>query len=1145
MFRVFDHFFFQKKRQVKKTFSLADNFLLFAKISGAGIFLIMILWSSCADFPGRERRLLVFYSDDPIHRAVSEAGLQAFEHLADQHGFRLVATSDSGQIDEAVLQTFSAVVFLNSTGDNLNAFQRADLQRFIEAGGGFIGMHDLPEKDYEWQWYGRLVGAHSEGRPSAGRLNLHTTDSPHPAVRRLPQAWEHADEWRSCRFAGNQPDVLLSVKTGTAQLIPVSWSREFEGGRVFFTTLGRVPESYQNGRFLDHLWGAIEYATDGEKLDYSRCRSHRVPEENRFVRTVLTQYLDEPMELDILPDGRVLFVERKGRLRMYIPSQERLVTITKIPVYSGHEDGLLGLAIDPRYEENHWIYLCYSPPGSNPVQYVSRFVFWDDSLHYSSEKVVLEIPVQRDECCHSGGSLEFDPDGNLFISVGDNTNPFASDGYAPIDERPGRQPWDAQRSSANADDLRGKILRIHPEPDGSYTIPEGNLFPPGTPGTRPEIFVMGCRNPFRISIDARTGYLYWGDVGPDAGEPGELRGPKGLDGINQAKAAGFWGWPYSRGNNQPYYDYDFVAGRSGELFDPARPFNDSPNNTGIKKLPPAQSSLIWYSYDHSEEFPWTGTGGKNPMAGPVYYSHEYNGRSKFPPYFDGKLVIYEWMRHWIYVIDLDSAGQFLRADPFMPGTKFSRPMDMAFGRDGSLYLLEYGEEWFKQNPDARLSRISYIEGNRPPIARIEADRTAGGVPFKVRFSAKTSEDFDGDPLSFEWRIDGQLLEQKTANLDYTFNRAGAFEVELRVKDPAGAQSAERLQVKAGNEPPSVAIELEDNRTFYWDGRPLQYRVVVEDREEGRPGDPGFDPERVFISFDYLPEAYDLTEVARGHKAGLEAKSLSPGAILIEGSDCRNCHAIDKQVNGPSYLEIARRYQGRKDITQTLAEKIIKGGAGNWGQTVMSAHPTLNFTQATQMVEYILSLAEPKAAGPAYPLQGVLTATVPKGKIPGGTFLISAAFTDRGQGPIEPMTGRDLLILRPLKIQAERSEILGKGLGAATVQGFTTLSGMRHGDSFGFKNIDLNGIASVSVSLIVEEVEGGLIEIRIGNPTGKKIGEAILENLPKGPAEIQIPLQQETSMSDFYLIFKNPENSARIMGYPDWIIFEHEKAAGVN
>ena len=112
-----------------------------------------------------------------------------------------------------------------------------------------------------------------------------------------------------------------------------------------------------------------------------------------------------------------------------------------------------------------------------------------DSLDLSSRKNILDVGTQRLKCCHTGGSIAFDNKGNLYLSTGDNSNPFAS-GYAPLDERPDRMPWDAQKSSGNTNDLRGKIIRIHPEPDGSYTIPAGNLFPPGTPKTRPEIYTM-------------------------------------------------------------------------------------------------------------------------------------------------------------------------------------------------------------------------------------------------------------------------------------------------------------------------------------------------------------------------------------------------------------------------------------------------------------------------------------------------------------------------------------------------------------------------------------------------------------------------------------------------------------------------------
>ena len=127
--------------------------------------------------------------------------------------------------------------------------------------------------------------------------------------------------------------------------------------------------------------------------------------------------------------------------------------------------------------------------------------------------------------------------------------------YGPMDNRPGFEQFDARRSSSNTNDLRGKVLRIKVDEQGNYTIPEGNLFPPGTPKTRPEIYTMGTRNSYRISVDKKTNYLYWGDVGPDAQEDNLAeRGPRGYDEMNQAKKAGYFGWPLFIGNNYPYRD---------------------------------------------------------------------------------------------------------------------------------------------------------------------------------------------------------------------------------------------------------------------------------------------------------------------------------------------------------------------------------------------------------------------------------------------------------------------------------------------------------------------------------------------------------------------------------------------------------------
>ncbi len=238
-----------------------------------------------------------------------------------------------------------------------------------------------------------------------------------------------------------------------------------------------------------------------------------LPGDEHFkVETIAGGFIDA-MEMAVAGDGRVFVIERTGGVHLYSPSSSNTSKIAQLDVEVrrdegfARESGLLGITLDPGFESNQWLYLYYSVPGARSVQRLSRFTFSGEGLE--EEKIMLELQHERDNhVCHEGGSLTFGPDGNLFLSTGDNTCPFESSGFTPIDERPGRFFYDAQRSAANSNDLRGKVLRIRPTAEGGYTIPTGNLFPRGMPNTRPEIYAMGCRNPFRISVDSRNGFLY-------------------------------------------------------------------------------------------------------------------------------------------------------------------------------------------------------------------------------------------------------------------------------------------------------------------------------------------------------------------------------------------------------------------------------------------------------------------------------------------------------------------------------------------------------------------------------------------------------------------------------------------------------------
>ena len=433
--------------------------------------------------------------------------------------------------------------------------------------------------------------------------------------------------------------------------------------------------------------------------------------------------------------------------------------------------------------------------------------------------------------------MEFDNHGHLFIATGDNSNPFA-DGWAPIDERAGRQPWDAQRTSANTQDLRGKILRIKPEDDGTYTIPEGNLFASSDDG-KEEIYVMGTRNPYRMAISQQTGELVWGEVGPDSRENSTTRGPVGYDEFNRTKTGGNFGWPYCIANNIPYVDFNYATGASGSNFNCSDPINESPNNTGAVNLPPAQPAWLYYTYGFTPERPEFEEGNRTAIAGGFFEFDSLNTESGgFPQYYDSTLFILEWTRNWIKEVRYDKDGNLLQINPFLDDLVLNRPIDMQFGPDGAMYVIEWGTGFGGGNADARIIKIDYVEnlGNRAPQAFLQASKTSGSIPLEVDFSAALSSDPDADFLSYSWDFNGDDIEDdSTASPSYTFTEAGSYLVTVIVSDPDGASSVDQIQIVAGNTAPVVTIDYPFNGGFYIEGDAIEYKVSVTDEEQGSIG----------------------------------------------------------------------------------------------------------------------------------------------------------------------------------------------------------------------------------------------------------------------------------------------------------------------
>ncbi|MFH9730329.1 PQQ-dependent sugar dehydrogenase [Streptomyces sp. NPDC017260] len=554
----------------------------------------------------------------------------------------------------------------------------------------------------------------------------------------------------------------------------------------------------------------------------------------------------EPMTLAVLPDRSVLHTSRDGTVRLTDAAGATTVA-GELNVYSHDEEGLQGVAVDPGFSSNRHVYLYYAPqldtPGSDApaegsaadfapfdgVNRLSRFVLkTDGTLDLASEKRILDVPASRGICCHTGGDIDFDAAGNLYLSTGDDTNPFASDNFTPIDERASRNPaYDAQRSSGNTNDLRGKVLRIKVNADGSYAIPGGNLFAPGTAKTRPEIYAMGFRNPFRMSVDKATGIVYLGDYGPDSNVAQPDRGPEGQVEFNRITKAGNFGWPYCTGKNDAYVDFDFATGTSGAPFDCSAPRNTSPRNTGLTDLPPAQPAWIPYNGDSVPEF---GGGSESPMGGPVYrYDADSSSDVKFPEEYDGDYFAGELGRRWIKRIEAggDGAVQSINAFPWS-GTQV---MDMTFGPDGALYVLDYGTGYFSGDENSALYRIEHITDGHAPVAQAKANVTSGKAPLEVSFSSAGSADADGDALAYAWDF-GDGATSTAVGPSHTYTANGQYTATLKVTDATGKSATASVQITVGNTAPTVKLDTPLDGGIHDFGDEIPFRVTVTDPEDG-------------------------------------------------------------------------------------------------------------------------------------------------------------------------------------------------------------------------------------------------------------------------------------------------------------------------
>jgi hypothetical protein len=572
--------------------------------------------------------------------------------------------------------------------------------------------------------------------------------------------------------------------------------------------------------------------------------------------------------------GAIMMHDQKGA-----PGNKTTVaTILTRADHGNSEDGVLGFSLQPGFDlsdpDKRHVFAYYSPrpgPGddwpltSSPARQVvgyNQISRWTLNAEGTaalpdSERVILRVPKAKiggspsgfpggptdSGPGHAGGAgLDFDSEGNLYLGVGDDVSPNASghSGYPPMDYRSAER-WDARKTSANSADLRGKVVRIKPllgdipagatpGVDTTYSIPAGNMFAPGTPNTRPEIYAMGFRQPFTLHTDPKTpGIVGVGEYCHDNSSNGANRAPAGTCEWNLIAAPGFFGWPMCVGNNaasNSSYRWNYAnQTTTGQQYDcsqssipsdinwaPTGQTAAAPTFQGLENLPgPAVPATIWKKYTNEQgtaDFGDLSAGGMQPVSGPIYrYNQTTAGQGAFPPYYDGAWFINNRGADngfWKEVRLRQDNNQFLRVNNWMPynqagtnnGSFNSLVIGTQFSPAGELYLARYPVTCCRNgtsaNDQTQIVKISFnvqdeclTDTTAPNTSHEVTGQAYPGQPntyvnsATVRLSA--SDVGCAGVQGIEYRVNGETdWHPYTDPLTFTTQRQ--YSVEYRAKD---------------------------------------------------------------------------------------------------------------------------------------------------------------------------------------------------------------------------------------------------------------------------------------------------------------------------------------------------------------------------
>jgi glucose/arabinose dehydrogenase len=556
-----------------------------------------------------------------------------------------------------------------------------------------------------------------------------------------------------------------------------------------------------------------------------------------FQEQIVFTGLNNPVNLEFSPDGRVFVAEKAGVIKVFDSIADPTPTVfadLSANVFGSYDRGLLGMALAPAFPDDPYVYVLYAydaPPGQVAPYYhddcnnlpggynggncvvtsrVSRLQADGDTMT-GSEHVLIQGEWCQQFPSHSSGDVKFGADGMLYVTGGDGAN-FNDVDYGqfgsppnpcgdPGNEGGGLRAQDV-RTDGDPAGSNGAVLRVDP---ATGAAAPGNPFSASADPKKRRVVAYGLRNPYKFTMRPGTSEAWIGDVGWGTWEEiDRLTDPLAAGGTN-------FGWPCYEGNaKQP--NYDNLNLPLCESLYPAG---------GDEATPPYFTYHHGLSVTAGDNCVW----GGSAIAGMAFYP---TVGGSYPADYAGGLFFADYGRDCLWVMKTPPGGGLpstSRIEAF--AGLVATPVDVAVGPGGEVYYADLG---------GTIRRIRYFPNDEPPVADIDAVPISGQAPLAVHFDAGNS--YDPDPadegrLTYEWDFtnDG-TFDATGVTADFTFPNISAYEVRLRVTDTLGVYAETTLTIHTNGFPPTAIIDSPGTQLTWAVGDQIAFSGHATDPESG-------------------------------------------------------------------------------------------------------------------------------------------------------------------------------------------------------------------------------------------------------------------------------------------------------------------------